>query len=111
MTPKEKSSIKAVLLSAFVCPGAGQIYKRQITKGITIIALFLFPLFIEVVLMIKNGLNYLQTATTIEFPLNPVILFSHNLFWIKVMGLVILLIWIYALIDAYLSPLLTTGGR
>lgn len=111
MTPKQKSPIKAVLLSAFVCPGAGQIYKRQITKGITIIVLFLFPLFTEVVLMIKNGLNYLQTATTIEFPLNPNIFFSHNLSQIKMMGFVILLIWIYALLDAYLSPLPTTGGR
>lgn len=107
MTPKQKSPIKAALLSALVCPGAGQIYKRQIAKGITIIALFLFPLFIEVVLMIKNCLNYFQAATTIEFPLNPGIFFSHNLFWIKVMGLIILLIWIYALLDAYLSPLPT----
>ena len=93
----------SLILSMFVFPGAGQLYNKQKKKGLILSSISSFILLYFIIKYILFIVNYLNACSNIELidlskfkaalftPLN-IVSFS-----------ILMIIWIYAAIDAYLS--------
>ncbi|MCL2760465.1 MAG: hypothetical protein FWD70_02320 [Desulfuromonadales bacterium] len=94
--------INAVLLSAFILPGLGQLYKGDKIKGVIFIFLVNIFFLIALFIVLKNMGNFLITArisgqTEAMGVLNSIQQHSSGVAWLM-FGFVI--IWIAAIVDA-----------
>jgi len=102
------SSVKAFLLSAFVFPGLGQLYKQERRKGLVVIlaANFLFGLMLLAFLILFSQeylASYYPAPITTEV-LRPLLMkvITHPFFLVPCLILVGL--WGYAAVDAGFRP-------
>src|SRR5262245_56267925 len=102
-----KEIVIAVLLSAFVWPGAGQIYNREYKKGIALIALtFLFALSLMMGLGMaiarEMPLNFSLADTGVVETLRDRVL-ADNAGFLLTFQLLSMATWLYAVVDAYMG--------
>ena len=103
-----KNSLIALLLSAFVFPGVGQIYKRQIRKGVFLIlaaSLLLAVLILGIFILYSYAYTALLSQASSPEAVEPAQLrlllidvISHP-FILFIFGL-LLATWVYGIIDA-----------
>lgn len=102
----KSDAVKAALLSAFVVPGAGQIYNRQWAKGIGLCILFLaasLGVLIPITLALV-GYYLSLSAGSVEAAGNAVRpVFDH---WMSLLALsaASVFLYVYSIIDAYRQP-------
>jgi hypothetical protein len=102
-----KTTLIAVLLSAFVWPGAGQIYNREFWKGVVLVCLtilfalsFLIGAGAEIAHRIPAGTTQLsvdQARAITEEILN------QRSGYILAFNLLVMAVWLYGVVDAYLG--------
>jgi len=103
-----------VLLSALACPGAGQIYKRQFVKGGILVAASLIAV-AAIVVKTWTALIKIAIGTPPEELMFDVFGMAHRVmeaesgFFYKA-GMFLLVLWIYAVVDAALSPAADGGA-
>lgn len=108
-TPLRKSPIWPALLSALVVPGAGQIYNREFPKGFFLVTVSVgsFLWFSKVV---TERLSLLLSGTPEQWAKDPIVLrealmklINQNSDMFMTFQLLILLVWSFGVIDAYLT--------
>jgi diadenosine tetraphosphate (Ap4A) HIT family hydrolase len=104
LQPKQ-SALRAALLSALVCPGAGQIRNRQFAKGLTLVGLTLAAAGFLLVRMLTEVLRLLPTDGTVIDPLSAWDMASEiqarNGGTFSTLSFVLLALWVYATWDAW----------
>lgn len=104
-TKEKKSPWRAVILSALVFPGAGQIYNGDRLKGYLLIALGLIISLLLILKVIVIFTGYYQGILA-EHPTGaPGAAISEELPSILLFLGLLLALWVYSMVDAYL------GGR
>jgi len=100
---KKKSVLVAMLLSAFILPGIGQIYVKKIKKGIILIVTFIvifvlmmIPVFSGYINFIKSSIN---TGNTQISTIDLKIFGTPN----SKLSMLVFFIWLLGIFDAYLS--------
>jgi diadenosine tetraphosphate (Ap4A) HIT family hydrolase len=105
-TPKDPA-LKAALLSALVCPGAGQIRNRDYAKGIALIGLTVATAGYLLVRMLTEVLRLLPTDGTVIDPMSAIDIASEiqarNAGTFSTLSFVLLVLWIYGTVDAWFS--------
>lgn len=101
MKPEVKSPLRALLLSALIFPGAGQIYNGDRLKGYLLIALGLVLCLLIVLKAAMPFISYYQ-ALFLESSPQPVRLnFTEHIPALLVLLGVLAAVWIYGMVDAY----------
>jgi diadenosine tetraphosphate (Ap4A) HIT family hydrolase len=99
-------AVRAALLSALVCPGAGQIRNRQLAKGLVLVGLTLATAGYLLVRMLTEVLRILPTDGSVIDPLSAWDMASEiqarNQGTFSTLSFALLAIWIYATWDAWL---------
>jgi len=105
-TDQKDPALRAALLSALVCPGAGQIRNRQYAKGLAILGAVLVTAGLLFVRMLTEVLRALPTDGTLVDPLSAWDLAreiqerNHGEF--LGFSLALLALWLYATVDGWL---------
>jgi TM2 domain-containing membrane protein YozV len=103
MKPEKKSLWRAVMLSALIFPGAGQVYNGDRLKGYLLIALgSILSLFIILKVAIPF-VNYYQAIFLDNPQKAPGLSFTEEVPGILLFLGVLAAVWIYSIIDAYWS--------
>jgi hypothetical protein len=99
-------ALRAAMLSALVCPGAGQIRNRQFAKGLALVGLTLAAAGYLLVRMLSEVLRLLPTDGSVIDPLSAWDMASEiqerNHGEYLAASLVLLALWIYGTWDAWL---------
>jgi diadenosine tetraphosphate (Ap4A) HIT family hydrolase len=99
-------ALRAALLSALVCPGAGQIRNRQFAKGLVLVGLTLATAAFLLVRMLTEVLRLLPADGSVVDPMSAWDLASEiqarNQGTFSTLSCVLLALWIYATVDAWL---------
>ncbi|MDH5178743.1 MAG: hypothetical protein OEZ39_15010 [Gammaproteobacteria bacterium] len=104
-----RPSTKAMLLSALVLPGLGQMYLKRTKAGLIIMSIVLIDLILILALVmseVTTVLGLIQASgsmpdiVTISTEVHRV--FIENI-WVKVLGFELFLVWFYAVLDAWRS--------
>ncbi len=101
--PTKSSALKAALLSAFVLPGAGQIFNRQWGKGLFLGLMFLvasLSVLIPLTLIVAGYYIALGSGSVeaLEAPIQNL----KDMMWsLIVLAIVSLVLYIYSVVDAY----------
>ena len=100
---KRKNPILALVLSAFVFAGAGQIYNKQYKKGIILLLSYAILLFLILKPVVLGYINYFKTCIDIESidisKINTQFIQNPNI----ILTILITVVWLFATIDAYNS--------
>lgn len=106
--PLAKSPIWPAIMSALVLPGVGQILNRELLKGLFLGGAFLVPS-IWFSKVITERLSLLLPGTPEQWAANPDImlealkkLVDQNTDMFLTFQLLIMIVWIYSVVDAYL---------
>lgn len=104
--PRSRRPLIAVLLSAFVCPGAGQVYNRQKAKGAVLIALSSACAVVFMVAIGRMVLAAMPTDATSFDPAQSQALVESAMKSgsgvLAAAGWVLTIVWIVSMVDAYL---------
>ncbi|MDP8256213.1 MAG: hypothetical protein P9M14_10730 [Candidatus Alcyoniella australis] len=98
---KHKSAGKAAALSAFLLPGAGQLYNGQRVKGSVVMGVTLIVVVALCLAIARFFLTYLSDIVAVAANQAPDSLIpdvGSLWFWV----IILLVIYIYAIVDAYL---------
>jgi len=104
------NATRAALLSALVFPGAGQIYLKKYKRGIAIIipvSICLFAICFRIIsiafsLIKKMPVEKGKATFAVVLKLVTAAVQELNLFYLTMMALLIIALWIFSTIDAYL---------
>ena len=106
--PLRKSPIWPALLSALVVPGMGQVFNRDYKKGFFLMAVF-FGSFMWFSKVVTEQLSGILTGTPDQWAQNPSMLqegvmklVTQNTDMFFTFQLLIIIVWIFAIVDAYL---------
>jgi diadenosine tetraphosphate (Ap4A) HIT family hydrolase len=103
---RKDPALRAALLSALVCPGAGQVRNRQYAKGFALVGATLATAGLLFVRMLTEVLRVLPTDGSVLDPLSAWDLAreiqNRNQREFLGFSLVLLALWIYATLDAWL---------
>lgn len=102
-----KQAILAALLSAFVWPGAGQLYNREFRKGLILIGL---TLLLVVSLFLGAGVEIarrlppdLAAFDRVQARMLSEQLLQENAGFFMAFQLLMLSVWLYGMVDAYMG--------
>jgi diadenosine tetraphosphate (Ap4A) HIT family hydrolase len=99
-------ALRAAMLSALVCPGAGQIRNRQFAKGFALVGLTLAAAGYLLVRMLTEVLRLMPTDGSVIDPLSAWDMASEiqarNQGTFSTLSFVLLALWIYGTLDAWL---------
>ncbi len=102
---RKDPALRAALLSALVCPGAGQIRNRDYPKGIALIGLTVATAGYLLVRMLTEVLRFLPTDGTVLDPMSALDIASEiqarNTGTFSTLSFVLLVLWIYGTVDAW----------
>jgi len=99
---RKADAARAALLSAFVIPGAGQMYNRQWGKGVFLAILFLVAsLFVLIVLTYTVVRYYLALQSDPEQALKELRVLAETKWQLITLTLVSVVLYIYSIVDAY----------
>jgi cell division septal protein FtsQ len=96
-------------LSALLFPGWGQIFLKRYKRGVAIIALTFIAVFLISLHVVQVAMTFLKTAPLKkeDVNLNAIIklsidaIKSLNLSYLLIISLIIILLWIFSIVDAY----------
>jgi diadenosine tetraphosphate (Ap4A) HIT family hydrolase len=98
-------ALRAAMLSALVCPGAGQLRNRQFAKGLVLVGLTVATAGYILVRMLTEVLRLLPTDGSVVDPLSAWDLASEiqarNQGTFGALSFVLLALWVYATVDAW----------
>ena len=99
---KRKNPILALVLSAFVFAGAGQIYNKQYKKGIILIIIFGILLVLILVPIVLSYIDYFNTYSNIESidisNIDARLIHKPNI----ILVMLNFIAWLFSVIDAYI---------
>lgn len=100
---KRKYPVVAFVLSAFVFPGAGQIYNKQSGKGVILVIIYGILLFFTMSPIVTGYIKYLNICANLD----TVDVSKIDMQFIKkpnmIAGIFMTFAWLFAVIDAYVS--------
>ena len=101
---KALSPVKAVILSAVVCPGAGQIYNGQRGKGITLVTASVAACIALGAVVVRNVLRALpeDILTLDSLRLYAIVQEARSGLLVALCTAVLTVLWIVSVVDAYL---------
>ena len=99
---KRKNPVLALVLSAFVFAGAGQIYNKQYKKGIILIIIFGILLVLILVPIVMSYIDYFNTYSNIE----SIDISNIDARLINKPNIILVMLnftaWLFSVIDAYI---------
>jgi TM2 domain-containing membrane protein YozV len=100
---RKKNPVIALVLSAFVFAGAGQIYNKQYKKGMFLVLIYGILLFLILKPVVLGYINYIKTCINLE----SIDISKINIQFIQkpdiILTIVMTVVWLFAVIDAYKS--------
>jgi diadenosine tetraphosphate (Ap4A) HIT family hydrolase len=104
--PRRSPALRAALLSALVCPGAGQIRNRQLAKGLLLIGLTVATAGYMLVRMLTEVFRLMPTDGTVIDPSSALDIAAdiqaRNQGTFGILSFVLMALWIYATVDAWI---------
>jgi diadenosine tetraphosphate (Ap4A) HIT family hydrolase len=105
--PARSRPLRAALLSALVCPGAGQIHNREYGKGVLLIGATLITAIWLIVRLVREVLGGLPEDMATFDPLSVLAMVEEvqrrNAGFFLGFTLLLTALWIYGIVDAYRS--------
>jgi hypothetical protein len=100
---KPRSVVMAVLLSAAVCPGAGQVYNRERGKGTALVAATLVACAALTGFIVRNVLRALpEDILSLDVAqVYDIVRQARSGIAVAFWGGALTLLWIYGIVDAY----------